>query len=209
MLVGDINREELEDRIQRTTESLEDALRYKGYYDQYQQTQYRREPFRGFQVLQTNRRELINMEARARHNRILTLRQAGPDLPVASVSGDDEAIATAIRNRRTRMRFLLGQCIPLEDAEIDRRAVARDPYTQPNVPEPSPGWPNWFQGPPGVHWTAGGWMFQFGEWLEPTRGWRGGRNRRGVVWTHDKPILPPPLDRGNWYWDHLSNSWRT
>ena len=68
-------------------------------------------------------------------------------------------------------------------------------------PSPSPDWPNWWQGSPGVNWTAGGWMFVDGQWVEPTNGWWSRRlNPRGVNYEHDAPTLDPPLEPGNWFW---------
>jgi hypothetical protein len=67
-------------------------------------------------------------------------------------------------------------------------------------PSPSPGWPNWWQGPPGVNWTAGGWMFVNGEWVEPTDGWLTLVNPGGVHYEHPAPTLAPPLEPGDWFW---------
>jgi hypothetical protein len=67
-------------------------------------------------------------------------------------------------------------------------------------PSPSPDWPNWWQGPPGVNWTAGGWMFVNGEWVQPTDGWLTRANPGGVHYEHDAPTLAPPLEPGNWFW---------
>ena len=60
---------------------------------------------------------------------------------------------------------------------------------------PSPDWPNWWQGPPEVNWTAGGWMFVNGQW------------QAGVHYEHPAPTLPPPLEPGDWVWNHNNGRW--
>jgi hypothetical protein len=131
------------------------------------------------------------------------------DLPIASLSGNDETVTNARSNRQTQMKQALESIQVVEDADITRRVYMGDPNTRPSVPEPSgPSWPNWWTGPHGVHWTAGGWRYEHGIWLAPIDGWSDGRRRRGVTWVHDRPTKPPPMARGNWCWDHRSNDWR-
>ena len=64
------------------------------------------------------------------------------------------------------------------------------PFVDPS-PNPSPDWPNWWQGPSEVNWTAGGWMFVNGAWVQPPTG--------GVE--HAAPTLAPPLEHGDWFWN--------
>jgi hypothetical protein len=75
-------------------------------------------------------------------------------------------------------------------------------------PSPSPDWPNWWQGSPGVNWTAGGWMFMGGEWVQPIYGWMSVDNPQGVHYEHPAPTLAPPFEPGDWFWNVDGYRWQ-
>ena len=154
-------------------------------------------------AFETLKADLIRKEVLARKGRINMLRNAGPDLPVASLSGDDETVASAKRTRQTQMRQFIEQMQYLNYGTGSPAATLLA-----MVPEPCRGWQNWWKGPPGVNYTAGGWLFEDGMWREPFEGWRNGKRGKGVVWVHDYPTIHPPTSPGYWYWDHRSNRWR-
>ena len=157
------------------------------------------------QIRQEAEREEGGGERDRRREEAERQRLASPDRPLlvrSPVRSPVRPLPDRRREEAERLRL----------AEAARQEAARR-ITELMTLIISSGRPNWFQGVPrtNVNWTAGGWMFVGGQWVQPTNGWMTPYNPEGVNYEHPAPTLAPPLEPGDWYW-HIDpiydNGWR-
>lgn len=150
---------------------------------------------------EASRQAGIQEEIRARESEIASLQRAPlVDRPYLV---DSTTVADIRRRRTAQIKEAVERIHAAEEAEIQRKVAEGYASVRPPVPEAcGSDWKNWWKGPPGNCWTAGGWRFERNQWIPPIGGSR--RNQQLA----DHPTVAPPLTPGNWYWDGESNSWK-